>query len=111
MAKKKKFPKEVLLGFGHPYVYKSGLDEGIMFYSDTDKRLSNTREIAWPEILHISGREVPEYELILRRKTRGTNKRWKSEEDAREKDRQEREAAEKRNSEKRCDCNCCDSCG
>lgn len=87
MARKRKFEKEYLIGFGHPYVYKYGLTEGVMFYSDTDKRLSNTRDTYFPDDLHISERNVPEYELVLRRVTKSTKRKWKRDEAKREADR------------------------
>lgn len=96
-----KFKKEYLIGFGHPYVYRYGLTEGVMFYSDTDKRLSNTRDTFFPDDFHTSNRDVPQYELVLRRKRNGTEKRWKADEKRREEDRQDRKAAKKRNSKTR----------
>lgn len=63
------------IGYGHPQFYQSGLIEGVYFYSDTDKRLSNTRDLVWPEELKTTGRDVPEYELILRRVKRKVKKR------------------------------------
>jgi hypothetical protein len=93
----KKFKKEYIIGFGHPYVYRYGLHEGVMFYSDTDKRLSNTRDTYFPDDFHTSNRDVPEYELVLRRKRHGTAKRWAKEERGREEIREDRKAAKKRN--------------
>lgn len=99
---KKKFKSEYIIGYGHPYVFTSGLNEGVIFYSDTDKRLSNTRDTYFPKDFKISDRNVPEYELVLRRKRHATEKRWAKERKREEKDREDRKANKKGDSEARC---------
>lgn len=69
------------IGYGHPYIYTNGLDHGIVFYSDTDVRFSNTRNTVWPTELNEIGRaKLPEYELVLRRVKRGNKQRRKAKE-------------------------------
>lgn len=96
----KKFKKEYLIGFGHPYVYRSGLDEGVIFYSDTDKRLSNTRDTHFPRE-DFRNRDVPQYELVLRRKRHDTEQRWAKERSREKEDREDRKAKQKRNAKTR----------
>ena len=96
----RKFKEEYLIGYGHPYIYRSGLDEGVIFYSDTDKRLSNTRDTHFPRE-EFKDRNVPEYELVLRRKRHGTEKRWQKERKLQEAAYKERKAAKKRTSKTR----------
>lgn len=74
-----KLKDKYIIGWGYPEYYKSGLDEGVYFYSDTDTRLSNTRDTNYPsEINSVHRSKRPQYELVLRRIKRGNTKRRKA---------------------------------